>query len=78
MTQGINFGEDVEESLKDLQLFDNTNASGEQKGEIRQNISHRVICTYHPGHIREKVLQIQDINRNANHLDSGSHVVCCI
>jgi hypothetical protein len=55
-TQTINAGGSVEERLQDMQVSDQTNASDEQKGELQQYVSDRIVCTYHPGRVREKVL----------------------
>jgi hypothetical protein len=74
VTQMINTGGIVEERLEDLQISDQINASDEQKRGFRQNLD-RVVCTYHPGRVREKVFRIQDVICNTDPRGSDSHVV---
>jgi hypothetical protein len=51
----------VEERLQGMQVSDQTNASDDQKGELQQYVSDRIVCTYHPGRVREKVLRAKDM-----------------
>jgi len=78
VTQMINAGGSVEERLQDMQVSDQINVPDEQKGENWQYISDRIVCSYHPGRVREKVLRIKGINCNTNPLGSSSHVVSYI
>jgi hypothetical protein len=78
VTQLINAGGSVEERFQDMQVSNQTNVTDEQKGESRQYVSNRIVCTYHPGRVREKVVRIKAINCNTNPLGSSSHVVSYI
>ena len=78
LMQMINGSGSVEEVLQDMHISRQTNLLDKQNGDIRQKVMNRVVCAYHPGGVREKVLRAQNFNCNTDPSGSDSRAASCM
>ena len=63
----------MEGRLQDIHISGQIDIPDKQKGDGRQIVVHRIVCAYHPGVVREKVLRAQNVIYNTDSLTSDSH-----